>query len=155
VDGRVKWFSNEKGYGFIVAQDGVELYFHVQDIKGLTLPQNGDAVSFDRVAGPKGPKAVGISVTAKATQRHEAAARSSDDREVCTACGKKMVPRIITGPPLIHGQGSWTPVPKKSVCPFCGATHRTFPASFGEKLGATLFVIAILVFLLFFFRSWR
>jgi hypothetical protein len=68
-----------------------------------------------------------------------------DDRETCSSCGKKMVPRIITGPPLIRGQGSWTPVPKKSLCPFCGATHKKFPPSLGEKIGI---IVGIAVFML-------
>lgn len=71
----------------------------------------------------------------------------TDEREICTSCGKKMMPRIITGPPLVHGQGSWTPVPKKSICPFCGATHKKFPASVGQRIGATLaFLFVIFVF---------
>jgi hypothetical protein len=59
-----------------------------------------------------------------------------------------MIPRIITGPPLIHWKGSWTPVPKKSICPFCGATHMEFPASFGEKLGVAIFAVVFIVVLL-------
>ncbi len=46
----------------------------------------------------------------------------------CLSCSKMMVPRIITGPPSVHGgSGSWTPVPKKSICPYCAATHTVFP----------------------------
>jgi ribosomal protein S27E len=76
---------------------------------------------------------------------------AADERETCSSCGKKMIPRIITGPPLIHGQGGWTPVPKKSICPFCGATHKTFPASLGEKIGLTIFGVIFLIFVLLFF----
>ena len=52
-----------------------------------------------------------------------------------------MVPRIITGPPLVHGRGGWTPVPKRSVCPFCGATFQKFPPSTGEKVGLVIFLV--------------
>jgi hypothetical protein len=79
---------------------------------------------------------------------------SRDERETCGSCGKKMIPRIITGPPLVHGQGSWTPVPKKSICPFCGVTHRKFPPSLGEKIGSAIFSLVLITFLLFFVRSW-
>lgn len=74
------------------------------------------------------------------------AAVGQDERETCGGCGKRMIPRIITGPPLIHGQGSWTPVPKKSVCPHCGTTHRKFPPSLGEKIGVGVFVVVLVFF---------
>ena len=64
----------------------------------------------------------------------------ADPRVVCAHCQKKMVPRIITGPPLVRPSHGWTPVPKKSVCPFCGGTHMTFPASTGQKIAATVFI---------------
>lgn len=64
----------------------------------------------------------------------------SDQRVVCVHCHKKMVPRIITGPPLVRPSHGWTPVPKKSVCPFCAGTHMTFPASTGQKIAATVFI---------------
>ena len=76
---------------------------------------------------------------------------SRDERETCGSCGKKMIPRIITGPPLVHGHGGWTPVPKKSVCPFCGNMHRKFPPSTGEKIGSAVFVFFFVAFLFFFF----
>jgi hypothetical protein len=74
-----------------------------------------------------------------------------DEREVCAGWGKKMMPRIITGPPLVHAQGSWTPVPKKSICPFCGVTHRKFPPSLGDEIGVFIFIAVAIFFLL----SWR
>jgi hypothetical protein len=60
-----------------------------------------------------------------------------------------MIPRIITGPPLIHGAGGWTPVPKKSICPYCGETYKKFPASDKEKIGATIFMVVFIFFLIF------
>jgi NAD-dependent SIR2 family protein deacetylase len=70
----------------------------------------------------------------------------NDERVACSSCGKKMIPRIITGPPVIRPQNGWTPVPKKSVCPFCAATYQKFPMSFGEKLGLAVFgVVALFV----------
>lgn len=69
-----------------------------------------------------------------------------DERVTCRHCQKRMVPRIITGPPLVRPQHGWTPVPKKSVCPFCGGTHMTFPASADQKIMAVVFGIVILGF---------
>jgi hypothetical protein len=76
------------------------------------------------------------------------APRAEDDqRVVCRHCQKKMVPRVITGPPLVRPQHGWTPVPKKSVCPFCGGTHMTFPASLGQKIAATVLTVVVVVIL--------
>ena len=85
---------------------------------------------------------------------------SLDERETCASCGKKMTPRIITGLPLDHGLGNLTPVPKNSMCPFCGVTHRKFPPSEEEQIGlaisrvifvviAALFVVLFIFFLAF------
>lgn len=133
MEGKVKWFSKEKGFGFIVGNDGIERFFGVRNIKGVNLPNNGDFVTFESAEGKKGPKALNITIIKKGES-------SSDERETCSSCGKKMIPRIITGPPLVHGQGGWTPVPKKSVCPFCGNLHKKFPPSTGEQV-ATVFKI--------------
>jgi len=76
--------------------------------------------------------------------------KDRDDRVVCPSCGKKMIPRIITGPPVVRPSGGWTPVPKKSICPFCGETYQTFPMSLGEKIGLVFFII----FIIFFIFDW-
>ena len=71
-----------------------------------------------------------------------------DERVICKSCGKKMIPRIITGPPVIRPQSGWTPVPKKSVCPFCASTYQKFPMSSEEKLGLVFFSIVAAVILI-------
>jgi hypothetical protein len=72
---------------------------------------------------------------------------ATEERVTCRHCSKKMIPRIITGPPLVRPQHGWTPVPKKSVCPFCGGTHMEFPASPGQKIAATVVAIVLLLVL--------
>jgi CspA family cold shock protein len=60
--GKVKWFNEAKGFGFITQDDGTEVFAHYSAIAGSgfkTLAE-GDAVSFDVVEGDKGPKAVNI-----------------------------------------------------------------------------------------------
>jgi len=61
--GRVKWFSDEKGYGFITQEDGGDdAFVHHSDIEGTgfkTLSEE-DEVEFDLEQGPKGPKAVNV-----------------------------------------------------------------------------------------------
>ena len=76
-------------------------------------------------------------------------ARDTDERVSCSSCKKKMVPRIITGPPIIRLVHGWTPVPKKSVCPFCAKVHQKFPLTLGEKIRLSLFVSLLLVVFLY------
>lgn len=59
VKGTVKWFNESKGFGFITKEDGGDVFVHYSAIQGngfKTLAQ-GQAVSFEVVDGPKGPKA--------------------------------------------------------------------------------------------------
>jgi cold shock protein len=62
VQGTVKWFNNSKGYGFIGRADGPDVFVHYSAIAGdgyRTL-QEGDAVEFEIVQGPKGPQAADV-----------------------------------------------------------------------------------------------
>ena len=61
-NGTVKWFNESKGFGFITAEDGADVFVHfsaIQD-KGFKTLAEGQAVSFDIVEGPKGPKAENV-----------------------------------------------------------------------------------------------
>ncbi|MEN3045203.1 MAG: cold-shock protein [Candidatus Hydrothermales bacterium] len=63
LTGRVKWFDSKKGYGFIVPDDGSEeLFVHYSDIEveGFKTLKQGEAVSYEKVNSPKGPKAVKV-----------------------------------------------------------------------------------------------
>ncbi|MEJ2182455.1 MAG: cold-shock protein [Nitrospirota bacterium] len=62
AEGRVKWFNEAKGFGFITTHEGKDVFAHYSAIQGQgfkTLVE-GDAVSFDIVDGAKGPKAENI-----------------------------------------------------------------------------------------------
>lgn len=60
--GRVKWFNNAKGYGFIEQDDGKDVFVHYTAIvgKGFRSLQEGDRVTFDVVVGPKGEQAANV-----------------------------------------------------------------------------------------------
>jgi len=62
AQGTVKWFSNEKGYGFIARPDGDDVFVHFSAIEGdgyKTLSE-GQEVEFDIVDGPKGQQAANV-----------------------------------------------------------------------------------------------
>jgi CspA family cold shock protein len=61
--GTVKWFNDEKGFGFIASDDGGrDLFVHHSNINsdGYRSLSEGSKVSFEEEAGPKGPKAVNV-----------------------------------------------------------------------------------------------
>jgi cold shock protein len=62
VRGRVKWFNDNKGFGFIAREDGEDVFVHYSAIKGdgfKTLSE-GQEVEFDIVNGDKGPQAANV-----------------------------------------------------------------------------------------------
>ena len=56
VQGRVKWFNNAKGYGFIGREDGADVFVHYSDIdaKGYKALKEGDLVEFSIVSADGG-----------------------------------------------------------------------------------------------------
>jgi CspA family cold shock protein len=60
--GKVKWFNNTKGYGFITTEDGQDAFLHYSDMAGDGFKSlaEGDLVQFDLLQGPKGSKAVNV-----------------------------------------------------------------------------------------------
>jgi CspA family cold shock protein len=62
-EGVVKWFSNEKGYGFIMPDDGgKDLFVHFSAIQGdgYRSLDEGVRVSYEAAEGPKGPQATNV-----------------------------------------------------------------------------------------------
>jgi CspA family cold shock protein len=61
--GKVKWFNNSKGYGFIQQEDGTDIFVHFSAISGegyKTLDE-GQSVQFEVTQGPKGLQAANVS----------------------------------------------------------------------------------------------
>lgn len=62
--GTVKWFSDQKGYGFITPEDGSkDVFVHHSSIQGdgFKSLREGQSVEFEVTSGPKGPQAASVS----------------------------------------------------------------------------------------------
>ena len=66
--GKVKWFNNEKGYGFIEYKDGEDIFVHYSAIKqdGYKTLSEGQLVEFDLIETPKGLQAINVMATSEA-----------------------------------------------------------------------------------------
>ncbi|UCE34486.1 MAG: cold shock domain-containing protein [Deltaproteobacteria bacterium] len=63
-EGTVKWFSEQKGYGFIEQDDGKDLFVHHTGISGTGFKSltEGQRVQFEIEDNPKGPKAINVEI---------------------------------------------------------------------------------------------
>jgi len=64
TNGTVKWFNNEKGFGFITVEGGKDVFAHFSAIQtdGFKTLEEGQRVSFNIVDGAKGPQAENITI---------------------------------------------------------------------------------------------
>jgi len=63
AQGKVKWFNESKGFGFIEQESGDDVFVHYSEIQGegFKTLNEGDAVEFEVTEGPKGPQASNVS----------------------------------------------------------------------------------------------
>ena len=63
LKGRVKWFNDQKGYGFITQDDSADVFVHHSAIKmeGFRTLREGEEVEFELLESPKGLQAVNVS----------------------------------------------------------------------------------------------
>ena len=64
-EGKVKWFNDAKGYGFIETAEGKDIFVHYTAIQkdGFKTLAEGQAVQFDIVDGAKGPQAANVTAS--------------------------------------------------------------------------------------------
>ena len=62
MKGTVKWFNNQKGYGFISDEEGKDVFVHFSglNMEGYKTLEEGASVEFDVVQGEKGPQATNV-----------------------------------------------------------------------------------------------
>ena len=67
MNGKVKWFNGQKGYGFIEREDKEkDVFIHVSALRdaGMKGLEEGEALTFDIEEGPKGPNAINLQKSA-------------------------------------------------------------------------------------------
>lgn len=62
MNGKVKFFNDQKGFGFIAGEDGTDYFVHVTALKTGTTLKEGASVSFEIQQGDRGPKAANVQV---------------------------------------------------------------------------------------------
>tara|TARA_Y100000310_G_C20532546_1_gene739224 strand:- start:268 stop:462 length:195 start_codon:yes stop_codon:yes gene_type:complete len=63
MEGKVKFFNESKGFGFVIADDGKEFFVHQTGLTEGSVLRENDAVTFDVEEGDRGPKAVNVSLS--------------------------------------------------------------------------------------------
>jgi CspA family cold shock protein len=66
--GKVKWFSAEKGWGFIIGEDGRDIFVHYSSIQseGFRTLEEGQIVTYEIIEGDRGKQAVNVTVQKEA-----------------------------------------------------------------------------------------
>lgn len=107
VEGKVKWFSQEKGYGFLTDYENIDYYFHKDQVEENVDISIGDKVCFTSYIFKNSPRAKKIKVIEKVT----------NDKIKCKNCSQEILPKIITGE-RIRGR-FYDVYPKYISCPIC------------------------------------
>lgn len=79
ITGKVKWFNENKGYGFIVGDSGKDIFVHYSEIRddGYRTLAEGEVVEYELMDSPKGPQAKGVLRSTKQQRAVQPAAEAA------------------------------------------------------------------------------
>lgn len=143
TSGKVKWFSSERGYGFIYCpNDKADYYFGVRNVVGGELPIGGEDVTFTPRSTDRGLSATEVRILSGHS------ANTQPSKVNCRSCGMAMTPRLVA-----HNGSVLS-----TVCPFCLSVHFKKPLSATEKLAYAVvglggFALAVVLMLSLLARS--
>jgi cold shock CspA family protein len=133
---KVKWFSQEKGYGYITNKHNNDLYFGVKDIIGPDLTENGDLVSYEEIDGRAGVKsATNVVIIEKKNPEFK--------KLKCDSCKIKVAPRIWH-----YGGSDYTNMKTQHLCPNCGYSLFQTGGGFNSYTKFFLITISISMFVI-------
>ena len=137
--GKVKWFSEDRGFGYITNNENKDLYFGVKDIEGAELPEHGDLVLFSEYIGKEN--------TAAATEIKILERKKPRLNIItCPDCKRKVEPK-----PWYYGGSDYTVVSVDLICPFC--SYRIAKNGGGFNIFAKTILVVFVLALVFVFTK--
>lgn len=121
--GIVKWYSEEKKFGFIIGDDKKQYYFNEKNIKDNISLKSHDYVMFINGKSRRGLFANNVCKTIRISDnenRKTTKSHKKDDRENCQNCKRRISPKLV-----IYGGCI-----EKTLCPYCEITVMSFSKSF-------------------------
>lgn len=100
--GRVKFYDEEKGFGFVASDDGQEVFLHASALPAGTVVKQGTRLEFGIADGKRGPQALSARVIEQAPTLTQRTRRSADDMAVVVEDLVKLLDGI--GGDLRHGR---------------------------------------------------
>ncbi len=136
--GYIKWFSNEKGYGYITDRNNIDLYFGVKDIIGAELPEYGDQVEYNEYLGREDvPAGKDIIIIERKNPTFK--------KIRCESCQADVKPK-----PWHFGGTDYTNLKTVYLCPNCGDKLYESGGGFNKLAKILLSIIGIGIFIITF-----
>lgn len=132
LEGHIKTFSEAKRTGFITGNNAIDYFFHLNEVKGIDMPHEGDVVCFLPAANDRGPLATTVVIKEKNPVYLQ---QGLDNKVTCAHCHARMEPRVI------FEKGN----PVRSVCTQCGELIKDFDS--GSQVVTWVLVGILLAFL--------
>jgi CspA family cold shock protein len=96
--GKVKWFDEDRGFGFIAGDDGQEVFLHVSNLPAGTLPPKpGTKLEYDVADGRRGPSALKATVLEAPVVRERAHRKKPDDMNAIIEDLIKLLDQVSNG----------------------------------------------------------
>lgn len=132
-NGVIKWFSEERGYGYVTDRNNNDLYFGVKDIIGADLPENGDKVKYDEYIGKEG---VGAAKDIIIIERKNPSYKKIN----CDSCKSEVMPKHWH-----FGGTDYTSIKTAYMCPNCGNTILESGGGFNKLAKFILIFVSIAI----------